>query len=410
MDYAFSDEVFISTLLAYCDIDSIESLRQVNTAIHGMFDQVRMISIMCKTLKINKNIASFYQLIQEYNHRYRRENSFEDDEDYHLQWAIDDNDIETFRSILRSYSYPKDMALLDSKKYNHFLTMGMNNYSEFFTAMLLEGFSDDNLDLKIAYWAGLSYSGKLLDVVNMTDITINSEEKALLVFEATRGKNECLARTLKHGMDEGYYTRAILFGAVASDNVEYLSRFLVVALASESYRYIRIKLLEHSDHIGWVDTLSDDGIGYTIIDELIVFALHYKSLNVLEYLTRDYSISPLFRSSGFYISDYDVWVYQWINSKIQFTDEGNQGILQSALCNNNLELVKELRRYHSEDFLLTHFDEMVDLNAYKTLKWVLDTYKYNKSLIMEYISTTVQDDQVNNYAKNILHRYLKSFD
>lgn len=99
-DQLYEIDDLIYEIVIKSNVEDIESLYQTNHYFHSTINKSYSISLLCLRFRIPKQITSFYNFLIEYNHRYRRSHSYEQDLRYHLQWAINDQDILTAHLII----------------------------------------------------------------------------------------------------------------------------------------------------------------------------------------------------------------------------------------------------------------------------------------------------------------------
>jgi hypothetical protein len=91
-----------------------------------------------------------------------------------------------------------------------------------------------------------------------------------------------------------------------------------------------------------------------------------------------------------------------------FSDEQNNQILLGAVEEDNLPLVKELKRYIDAINPPKYIPNIIYYNSYKVLNWLLTNFSYKPEAISLLLSDRSKDfyDRQSNHADKIISDYL----
>jgi hypothetical protein len=274
--------------------------------------------------------------------------------------------------------------------------------------LLVKGLVISGIDTGAICLASSAYFDK--HRLNINEIKMFSDkELSIILFEAVRGNNVWLIQQFKKENiinDKKFFNNAMVFGYVAANNLKSLKTMFKNLAGDNSWINARIPIIEDEDHLDLLHW--EDNPNITIIDRLILFALHYNSHKVLNYLIDDYSIPAYFLTRYAYTQS--VTFYRWINQRILFSDELNKDILMEAAIDNNLPLVKELKRYIDLIDPPEYIGSIIFYNSYKVLNWLLKNFSYKPeslSLLLYDRSESLLTGKESNYAYKILFDYLK---
>src|SRR4030042_4808406 len=213
------EEGLFSAFVTFCDMELLETLYCTTKLIKSLLKKPHVLNCLCKVHSIQKVVPSFYHFLKEYNHRYMREKSFNTDVDYHLLWAIKDNDVVTVKSILETYTATLERNG-DENIYEMYFTLGVNGNTEILTLLSNKGLSCEVSGI-VMYCAGVAFSGATEFPVDLR--SFDNKELSLILFEAVRGNNKELQNTLSKNIPTPYLNRALIFGSVAAGNVRLLT-------------------------------------------------------------------------------------------------------------------------------------------------------------------------------------------
>ena len=400
VDYSYDD--LLISLIQQCDIDTLENLYQCNTFIKNQLNSGAIINILLKRFEMHKpEINSFNKFIIEYNHRFRRHLSYEDDPDNHLLWAIRDQDIKTVKSVISEYTYGRDRSA-DWKFYEMFFEAGCQNNIMILSLLTENSFVNETISNVATFYSGMAYSHISIDQLVLEKF--NDEELSAISLQAARGNNTKLMNALENLIhNESLKHRAVILGAVAGDNLKLLtsSKVFKWLMLHDEWKIVELPFFDNGDFLGWFDSNES-----TIIDQLIVYGLYYKSKEVLDFLSDGYQLSECFNTIHC-SSDHSGFSYYWINDRLPFSDDMNYDICWNAACYDNLFLVKGLKRYIDPDKPSPYFVDAVENNAYKVIIWLLQTYKYNPKDIRAMFDDNDWIEHNNlNYAEKVVISYI----
>jgi hypothetical protein len=408
MNTVFGNQDLLACLLVHFNIEDIENLYLCNSILRSIIRNSKTVKNLAKLFNIDKDLDSYYLLLIEYNHRYRREKSFDNDILYHIRWAIKEGDISTLINTLEEYKRSKNHA------YEYFyFEAGMKN-NEFMLEILDNKYKQITNKNHSIYIAGKASSVQIEEIDDNILSNIKEKDISFITFEAIRGNNKTLVKKLiellkTRPKGRSYITRILVFGAVATNNIKDLSIiFKNLALYPDNdWTSVSIGLIDI-----YIDGLINKFLyscnadvkitKHHIYDILMVMALHYKNYDIFEYLLEDMNINPNICFCVMNPDSYNV-VKGKLPSGISI-DHYAPDLLRISSCKNNLSMVKELKEWINPKKLPIYFTEMITNNSYKVIIWMLETYKFSISAVKNILK---HFKFTSNYSSKIVHSYIE---
>ena len=406
------DRDLFKAFVSVCDIDTIEALYLCNSEYWNLFNCQDIINVIALSWKINKPFRKFRDLLIEYNHRFRRELSWDCDLKYHLLWAIRDDDNTTVLSLLQEKN-GQYLGLRDV-----FLEAGKMNNSLILEKLTLwppgKGINKNTL-----FQAGKAYIGNEIDwdvVENMDDGDIS-----YIIYEAARGGNLGILDKLRSLVkQEGFYQRVILHSYVANDDAENFIKLFESLECNKTW--IRCK----SKHL---DTRLPSESN-SPKDELVTHALCNGSYKVLDFLLEKEKSEAYVRYLYYCGTKRDpikyIEKYQYLNKRWLATSEYFSHLLNNIIDCDPLPSILEANSHliklnESGNIVISYtypLNFLIRYNRYKTLNWLFTKFTYTSEIVCREFDCqsveqfksmkTLRGDNIINYSKKLLISHLES--
>lgn len=248
------------------------------------------------------------------------------------------------------------------------------------------------------FYGGLVFGLQISAIPDSFVVTIDN--LVVLLFEAFRSNNYgvrqqlcCSELARANPMIE---TTARLYGAVASNDCLELREILEAQIGK---MFFTVPLYDDLLRAKDLDLSS----------KLIIYAMHFQSFDAADLIYKMLYVDY----ENILSSDYsipNVTVYQWIGEKYTLPDKYQEMILYDALTIQKLDLVNFLQNRLNPEKPPRCFGEMVNLNNYKTVSWLFETFKYTRESLEAAFNPDGECEDIysRNYSCWLLRDYIST--